>query len=113
MDYKDLKNIIEVLNHQQKAIDMAIGHFRALYTTQQFVFSIIAESSPEIKAYLCQALEQVLVHPGQLHEYPEVLQSFQDLKNCLQQPAARTPEERRARLYLAWPPKLRAPEKED
>lgn len=107
-----MQKIVDVLNSHQRMLELAQEHLHALYASQQFLISTMLEASPTIKERVTQALDQVLGQPD-LAKHPTLLQTLLDLKKDLQRPAALTPEERRSRLYLAWPPKTAPPEDED
>ena len=105
------QQIRDILNHHQKCIELAQEHLRALYASQQFLLSEMLEASPAVKDHIIQALDQVLGQSAPI-EHRYLLQTLRDLREGLQRPKAMTPEERRARLYLAWPPKPAPPEGE-
>ncbi|MFZ1493001.1 MAG: hypothetical protein WAU60_06255 [Candidatus Competibacter denitrificans] len=108
-----LEKVNSVLKSQQTQLDMVQEHLHALYVTQQFLFSTLNEASPEIKSHFATVLDQVLENPEQIQQHPHLLRHLQDLAGSLQRPKAKTPQERRARLYLAWPPKPAPHEDED
>ncbi len=103
------QDISNILNHHQNIIDMVQLHLQALYVSQEFILSTILDASPEAKSRVNAALDHVLSHPD-LIENRYLLQTLEDMKKRLQRPEALTPEERRSRLYLAWPPKTVPPE---